>query len=157
MQDYYKSSKYVYSFCCSRADKLAMLVHASSRIPLSERQVIELTDRMYKSATQAVSDADVTQRVNAVEDAFVSEIPFRTPRMWKFCRSVAVKLAFRLCVESKTKNGKLGLAWRLRTSRSLCRRMFSVACRASDEIDVNARIGNVYNAELVKHGIAPEV
>ena len=153
--NYHLSPRRVYRFCCFRAEKLAMLVHATSRIPLPERRVIELGERMYKSASQADSDADVTRRVNDVQDAFISETHYRTPRVWKFCRSTAVKLAFRLCVESKTKS--LDLTWRFHASRSLCRRMFSAACRAVDDDDVNARIGNVYNAELVKHGIAPEI
>ena len=154
------SERRIYDFCCLRAKKLAILIHATSRIPLSERQIIGIEERMFKTAREAISDADVTARVNGVQDAFITECTFRTPTMWKFCRNSAIQLAFRLSLESnrRKKDGRqLGTAWRLRTSRILCRRMFRVASAATDDEDVNARIGNVYNAALIEHGIAPEV
>ena len=150
------SERLVYSFCCRRAQKLGMLIYATTRIPLSERQIIEIEERMFKSAIEANREEDVTERVNNVQDAFISETSFRTPSMWNFCRTTAITLAFRLSVES-TKKKSHSLAWRLRVSRILCRRMFKVASRATNDDDVNARIGNVYNAALVRHGIAADV
>jgi hypothetical protein len=144
----------VYSFCRLRAKKLAMLVHATSGIPLSDKLIVGIEERMFRNANFAVDDDDVTKRVNDVQDAFISETHFRTLAMWKFCRKMAVTLAFRLGLESKMAKRKNTLLWRIRTSRSLCRRMFRVASRAANDDDANARIGNVYNAALVEHGIA---
>jgi hypothetical protein len=149
---YHRSPRHVYSFCCLRAKKLAMLVHATSRIPLSERQIIDIEERMFKSASVAEDDTDVTRRVNDVQDAFISETTFRTPAMWKFCRNMATVLAVRLSIESK-----LTIAERSRTARILCRRMFKAASRSTNDDDVNARLGNVYNAALAEHGIALEL
>jgi hypothetical protein len=150
------SEHLVYSFCCRRAKKLGMLIYSTTRIPLSERQIIEIEERMFKSAIQANSEEDVTECVYNVQDAFISETSFRTPSIWKFCRTMAITLAFRLSVETTRKNSR-SIAWRLRISRILCRRMFKVASRATNDDDVNARIGNVYNAALVEHGIEAEV
>jgi len=157
--DYFRSERHVYGFCRLRAKKLAMLIHATNRIPLSEKQVIDIEERMFREAIQATSDANVTERVNGVQDAFISETTYRTPSMWKFCRSSAVNLAFRLSLESKKRRGgpPFGIIWRARAARSLCRRMFKVASKATNGEDVNARIGNVYNAALAEHGIAVDV
>ena len=152
---YQHSERLVYSFCCLRAKKLGMLIHATTRIPLSERHVIEIEERMFKSAIQADNEADVTERVNNVQDAFISETSFRTLSMWKFCRCMATTLALRLSVESTKKHSR-SIAWCIHTSRILCRRMFKVASCATNDDDVNARIGNVYNAALIRHGIEAE-
>jgi hypothetical protein len=154
-----RTERRVYSFCCLRANKLAMLIHATSHIPLTERQTIRVTERMYMAAKEAVSDADVTARVNDVQDNYISEVQFRTPGMWKFCRSSATLLAYRLSLESNQRKGRLQLdiAWRLRKRHALSIAMFKAVRGAADDNDVNARIGNVYNAALIEHGIPPEV
>ena len=156
---YTRSERKVYSYCCFRSSKLAQLIHAVSHIPLSERQVIVIKERMFQAAKLADSDADITKHVNAVQDACISETTYRTVRMWKFCRSMSKVLSVRLSMESKKKarTFSFGIGWRHRTSRILSHRMFSAASRATDDDDVNARLGNVYNAALVEHGIAPEV
>jgi hypothetical protein len=141
----------VYSFCRMRAQKLATLVYATSHIPLPNRMIVEIEERMFRNASFAVDDNDVTRRVNDVQDAFISETHFRTLAMWRFCRKTAITLAVRLGMESK--KARNTVAWRMRTTRSLCRRMFRVASRAANDDDANARIGNVYNAALVEHGI----
>jgi hypothetical protein len=112
---------------------------------------------MYMAAKEATSDADVTERVNNVQDNYIAEVQFRTPGMWKFCRSSATQLAFRLSLESNHRKGRLGIAWRLRKRRALSIAMFRAIRGATDDNDVNARIGNVYNAALIEHGILPEV
>ena len=142
----------VLSYCRRRAEKLGMLVHATTRIPLSERRIIEIEERMFKSAMQAKSEEEVTERVNSVQDDLISETSYRTPSTWKFCHGTATMLAMRLSVAKSH-----SLAWRLRTSRILCRRMFRVASSAASKEDADARIGNVYNAALVRHGIAADV
>ena len=156
----FRSTHRVYEFCCYRAKRLASLIHATSHIPLTERQIVCMEERMYKAAREATSDDEVTVKVNGVQDAFVSECHFRTPRMWNFCKGSAIQLAFRLSLEYEQckKNGRqLSIAWRRRTSRRLRIRMFSAACSAANDTDVNARIGNVHNAVLIEHGIAPDV
>jgi hypothetical protein len=150
------SARLINSYCCFRAKRLAMLVHATTRIPLSERQIISVEERMQDSAIEATSEDDVTNRVNAVQDAFLTEIQFRTPGMWKFCRKISIVTAFRLSLESKKKKtpSSFGIAWRSRVANALCRRMFKLAARSADDADVNARLDEACNAVLREHGIA---
>jgi hypothetical protein len=153
----YRTPFYVHRYCEMRAERLATLIHATSRIPLSERQLIALEDRMIERASQATSNDDVTVRVNAVQDEFADSIPYRSPRMWKFCHQAATMLAMRLSLESTKPNraSAFDLRWRHRTAAALCRRMFRAAARATDDADVNARLRTLYNEALTKHGIAP--
>jgi hypothetical protein len=138
-----------------RAQRLATQIYATSRIPLSERQLIALEDRMIERASQATSNEDVTVRVDAMQDEFANSIPYRTPRMWKFCHHTAVLLAMRLSLESTKpeRASSFDLKWRGRTSNALCRRMFRAAARATDDADVNARLRKLYNEALAEHGI----
>ena len=152
---FYRSSFYVRRFCEMRAKRLATQIHATSRIPLSERQLIALEDRMIERASQATSNDDVTVRVDAMQDEFANSIPYRSPRMWKFCHQTAVLLAMRLSIESTKpeRAASFDLQWRSRTSNALCRRMFRAAARATNDADVSARMRKLYNETLAEHGI----
>ena len=156
---YYRSAVHVQKFCRMRAHRFAMLVHATTRIPLSEPQIDRIEERMIDRAQGATSNDDITERVNATEDECAKAIQFRTPRMWKLCHSNALLLVIRLCVQSTRREGIRhfgSIAWRRGMVRTLSRRMFRAAARATDEADVNARLSAVYDATLAEHGIAAD-
>jgi hypothetical protein len=112
-ESHYSSSFHVQRFCEMRAQRSATLIHATTRIQLSERQLIALEDLLIKRASEATSNDDVTARVNAVQDEFADSISFCSPRMWKLCRQTAMLLAMLLSLEStKAKRPSFGIRWR---------------------------------------------
>ena len=138
------------SYCTKRAQTTAQQVHAFTRIPLRETQVTKLEERMIDNAMRAESDEEVTRLVSAVEDAFVQEIRYRTPRMWQFCRKVATLLAMRLFMEPK--NTGRTLEWRVRMIRILSRRMFKTVMDAKDDEEVNRRLQTIDESVMAKYG-----
>lgn len=134
-------------FCNNRAARLATLIHAITRIPLGKGLKAEVKQRMFDSAILAENDDDITARVNAAQDDFMKDISFRTPTMWKFCRSASIQLAMRL-------SGGKSVAWRMRTTKTLCRRLFRHASRSVDDEDVDNRIDEVFDAVLIEYGLA---
>lgn len=140
---YHQHPVLVRSFCTMRAERMAREIHAFTRIPLREAQIEALGERMLDVALLATSDDDVTTRVNGVQDAFVDGIRYRTPRMWRICREAAVGLMDRIG-DRLSKGPK----WRLRKSRSLCRRMFYATMDALDDTDANSRLRLVQEAAI---------
>lgn len=138
------------TFCTMRANRMALEIHAHTRIPMRRKMINALKDRMLESALQAADDDDVTVRVNDVQDAFVGEIKYRTPRMWKFCNTMAIILAMRLSVNDTTM--RRGITWRAHMTRVLRQRFFRRVVGANDDNDVNARVSVVHDAVLAEYG-----
>ena len=125
-------------FCTMRARRMALEIHANTRIPLRQAAIDALDERMLANAIQATDDDDVTARVNEVQDAFVEEIKYRTPGMWRFCHKMAVVLAMRLSVNDTTM--RRGITWRAHMTRVLRQRIFKRVVGAKNDNDVNARV-----------------
>ena len=131
----------IQTFCAMRTKRMALEIHAHTRIPLSQTTIRALNKRMLENAIQAADEDDVTVRVNQVQDAFVEEIKYRTPRMWKFCNRMAIILAMRLSVNDATM--RRGISWRAHMTRVLRQRFFKRVIGANDDDDVNARVSAV--------------
>ena len=147
--NYHLSPALIKSFCIRRSEQIAREIHAFTRFPLRETQVTRLEERMFDNAKRATSDEDVTRLVTDVEDAFIQEIRYRTPRMWKFCREVATLLAMQLNMEPRNRGRPL--AWRLRMIRILRRRMFRTVMDAKDDDEVNRRMQAIEEAVMAEY------
>jgi hypothetical protein len=137
----------IQTFCTMRAERVAREVHAYTRIPLRERQLVSLENRMLETALGATSDDDVTARVDAAQDAFAESIAYRTPRMWKHCRTTATLLVMRISLVAMK-----GIGWRAHMVRVMTQRMFRSVVGARDDEEVNRRLKAVYDAALLMYG-----
>ena len=147
----YRCLRYLQSFCDMRTQRVAREVHAFTRIPLRERQIEALYARLMDAAVGATSDADVTARVNAAQDAFEDEMRFRTPRTWRYCRRVATLAVMRATLDGKRETIKQ----RERRIRALCQRLFADAMGATDANDLDRRLQAGTNERFNSNEQAP--